>query len=121
MKDGAKVEELQVGATVPKTVLLNPSEVDYESREHAVHISKDFKVSQLKAKARRLGVTINDIFMGSVVKAISDVSAYTKETKVLASMAYSVNPGNMDLVRFQPGNKICALPALHNFKATLDE
>ena len=85
---------------MPKTVLLNPSGVDYESREHAVHISKDFKVSQLKVKARRLGVTINDIFMGSVVKAISDVSAHTKETKVLTSMAYSVHSGDADLVRF---------------------
>lgn len=101
MKDGSKLDELQAEATVPKKVLLNPT-VDYASREHSVHISKDFSVSALKVKARKQGVTINDIYMGSLVKAISDVSAHTKETKVLASMAISVKTGDVDLVRFQP-------------------
>ena len=59
--------------------------------EHKVHISKDFKVSELKFKAKRLGVTINDIFMGSVMKAIADMSSEkTSENKVLTAFAYSI-------------------------------
>ena len=93
LADGLKSAELQKDATIPKTVLLNEGNVDYESREHKVHISKDFKVSDLKVKSRAMKVSLNDVFMGAVVKAIKEVSAHTKETKVVAFMPYSLYTG----------------------------
>ena len=88
---------------------------------HKIHISKDFKVSELKVKSRAMGVSLNDVFMGAVVKAVAEVSAHTKETKVVAFMPYSLYVGDQNLEKFVPGNRLCAIPVLHNFQDTLDE
>ena len=93
-------EQWKSEATFPKKVLCNERPHDLVSQEHKVHISKEFKISQLKQKCKKLGVSINDIFMGSLVKAIADLSAETGESKVCASMAFSVKSQDENLVRF---------------------
>ena len=122
--DGGKDEAVKKDATIPKKVLCNERPFDVDNLEHKVQFTKEFKVSQLKQKAKKLGVTLNDVFMGSLVKAIADVSTETGESKVLLCMAQSPKSQSnslvKDLMKFQPDNCIVALNALHQFKETLD-
>ena len=108
-------------STTPKVVLANKRPFDIDSRELKFHFTKEFKTSKLKAKAKKLGVTVNDIFTGSVVKAVADVSTHTKESKVSTMFAYAVKSQDEDLVNFKPENQVSSCAICYDFKETLTE
>ena len=78
-------------------------------------------LNQLKEKARRLKVTVNDVFVGSVVKAIKDISKNTEEEKVLLQFVMATAPTDKCLKEFKPCNEVTSASASHNFKESLDE
>lgn len=59
--------------------------------------------------------------MGSVMKAIADVSVNSFDKKVLTAFAYSCRSQDEDLVNFKPSNQLVTLNACHDFKSTLNE
>ena len=69
----AKVDQLLSNPSIPNRLAVD-TYPNYMDRKTGVYFSKEFDLGKLKAKAKSLGVSVNDIFMGSVAKAVSDVS-----------------------------------------------
>ena len=74
------LDELAKDPTNPKTLVVNDKVIKSPARE--VYFSNTINLLDVKEKAELLKVSINDLFLGSVTKAIKDFHEGTEEKKV---------------------------------------
>ena len=106
-------------ATVPNKLLVI-DEPDYKSIKSDVYFSNEISLNKLKEKSRALNVTINDILVGSVIKAVKDISVGTQEDIALIQFVMSTASSDKSLINFKPSNEIVGAWVIHYFKETLE-
>ena len=78
-------------------------------------------LQKLKTKAKALGATVNDLFVGSIIKAVRDISQNKEQERISMQVAMSIADANKSLSDFKPNNELLAAPLIYDIKESLDE
>jgi hypothetical protein len=78
-------------------------------------------LQKLKTKAKALGATVNDLFVGSIIKAVRDISQNKEQERIYMQVAMSIANPNKSLSDFKPNNDLVAPPLNFDVKESLEE
>ena len=115
------IDEIEHSHATNPNKLLVIDEPDYKSMKSDVYFSNEISLDKLKKKSKSLKVTINDILVGSVIKAVKDITNNTQEDRALIQFVMNTAPSDKNLDDFEPSNEVVAASVIHYFKETLKE